>query len=75
MNKNAVCEVKEKGRWTRVRVVDALGLDRRERKRCPMCHGRVRLHKRGGITPAHFEHMAKWEGCPLCHRFDGASAP
>jgi hypothetical protein len=56
MNRNAQCEIKENGRWQLVAVNEALELDAAELKRCPTCHGRVRLHPKGGVTPAHFEH-------------------
>jgi uncharacterized protein with PIN domain len=71
MNRNSKCEVKQNGRWQLVSVNEGLELDAAEPKRCPTCHGRVRLHHKGGVTPAHFEHREKHEGCPQCHRYDG----
>jgi hypothetical protein len=71
MNRNAKCEIKENGGWQLVAVNEALELDAAQLKRCPTCHGRVRLHPKGGGTPAHFEHREKHEGCPQCHRYDG----
>ena len=73
MNRNADCEIKQNGKWQRVSVDDALELGTPEPKRCPTCHGRVRLHHKGGVTPAHFEHSEKHVGCPQCHRYDGGT--
>jgi uncharacterized protein with PIN domain len=71
MNRNGKCEVKQGGRWRLMNVREALKLDREEAKRCPTCYGHVRLHRRGGATPAHFEHRTKNVGCPQCYRYDG----
>jgi uncharacterized protein with PIN domain len=71
MNKNSKCEIKVGGRWKLVAVSEALELDAAELKRCPTCYGRVRLHKKGGTSPAHFEHREKNEGCRQCYRYDG----
>lgn len=76
-NKNATCEVKDAGRWHPISVTKALGLDRSEPKRCPECHGNVRLHRKGHgpTSPAHFEHLPKHDGCKHSHRYAGKDFP
>ena len=69
MNKNAFCEVKQNGQWMPMPVPEAISLE--ERGRCPERHGRVRLHRKGDASPAHFEHYPKFTGCSCCYRFDG----
>jgi hypothetical protein len=71
MNKNATCEVKQNGRWVPMSVTEAKALGERARCIFPKYHGRVRLHKKGGTTPAHYEHFPNFAGCPRCYRYDG----
>jgi hypothetical protein len=71
MNRNTECEIEENSGWRAISVVEALERDRSEPKRCPECHGRVRVEKSGGKTPAHYEHMEKNDGCSHSYRFDG----
>jgi uncharacterized protein with PIN domain len=71
MNNNSTCEVKQNGRWVPMSVTKARALGERARCISGKCHGRVRLHRKGGASPAHYEHFPKFTGCPKCYRFDG----
>jgi hypothetical protein len=72
MNSNSTCQVKQNGRWIRMSVTEARALGERARCSYLKCHGRVRLHRKGGRkSPAHYEHFPKFAGCPRCYRFDG----
>lgn len=75
MNRNSQCEIQSGQGWRLVSVEDAIALDPKELKRCPKCHGRVRVEKAGGKTPAHYEHTPKHDGCPHSFRFDGIERP
>jgi hypothetical protein len=81
MNRNATCEIEHvrdgKQYWERISVEEALGFDRSEKKRCPECHGRVRLHRTGNVksSPAHFEHLKRHGGCSHSMEYDGVSRP
>jgi hypothetical protein len=68
----AECEVKVGGDWKRLTLDQALELDPSRLKRCPECHGQVRLHKASidGMV-AHFEHYERNPGCSLGDCFDG----
>lgn len=65
------CEIREGGGWIRIGIEGALELPRSEVKRCPECHGQLRMHRAGDGNPAHFEHRQRHKGCSLSHRFDG----
>jgi hypothetical protein len=53
-------------------VTEAIALQERGRRISRKCHGRIRLHRKGGRTsPAHYEHLPKFAGCPHCYRYDG----
>jgi hypothetical protein len=62
----AECEVKVWGDWKRLTLAQALELDPSHLKRCPECHGQVRLHKASidGMV-VHFEHYERNRGCSL----------
>jgi hypothetical protein len=68
----AECEVKVWGDWKHLTLDQALELDPSRLKRCPECHGQVRLHKASidGMV-AHFEHYERNPGCSLGDCFDG----
>jgi len=68
----AECEVKVWGDWKRLTLDQALELDPSHLKRCPECHGQVRLHKASidGMV-VHFEHYERNQGCSLGDCFDG----
>lgn len=36
--------------------------------RCTECQHPVRVHRAGGHTPAHFEHLERNEECSLSHK-------
>ena len=70
------CEINRASPWERVSIEEVLSLRGRNegpdgRLRCPECHGRVRAHEAGGAAAAHFEHLVKFEGCPLGSCFSG----
>jgi hypothetical protein len=68
----AGCEVKVWGDWKRLTLDQTLELDRSHLKRCPECHGQVRLHKAFiDGTAAYFEHYERNPGCSLGDCFDG----
>jgi len=72
LNPNAVCEVKQNGKWVRMSVTEAKALGERARYPQNNCHGRVRLHPYAGRKhPAHYEHFPKFTSCRNCYRFDG----
>jgi uncharacterized protein with PIN domain len=71
MNNNSTCEVKQNGKWVPLPVTKAKASGERARCILPKCHGRVRLHRKSGLTPAHYEHFPKFAGCPNCYRYDG----
>lgn len=66
------CEVKVKGAWVRVSLEDALSrLDKDRLKRCPDCHGQLRVHATGSNgAVAHFEHHEANPGCMWCYNYD-----
>jgi hypothetical protein len=68
----AECEVKVWGDWKRLTLAQALELDPSHLKRCPECHGQVRLHEASidGMV-VHFEHYERNRGCSLGDCFDG----
>ncbi|TDU00784.1 hypothetical protein DFO45_0288 [Azorhizobium sp. AG788] len=73
------CEIRSlDGGWEAVGVEEALGLPSSLLKRCPECHGRVRVHRASvnGMR-AHFEHMEAHRGCSLSRGvpFSGVSSP
>jgi hypothetical protein len=60
------------GRLERLTLDQTLELDRSHLKRCPECHGQVRLHKAFiDGTAAYFEHYERNPGCSLGDCFDG----
>ena len=65
------CEVRVLGRWTLLELSQALKLDPVRIKRCPECHGQVRVVKAGRSTAAHFEHYERHPGCASGDCFDG----
>jgi hypothetical protein len=73
MNKNAICEVKIKGRWREITVKEAIARKLRPaRCRFKNCHGRVRLCRPGGKTsPCHYEHNPAFAGCEASFRHQG----
>jgi hypothetical protein len=53
------------GRWELISIDDALTEPSRSVFRCPDCHGAVRPFRKFFTgTRAHFEHVAKFDGCP-----------
>jgi len=79
MNRNAYCEIEvmRDGKlcWESSSVEEALKSDPKDRKRCPECHGTIRLHTAGVGEPFHFEHVPKHPGCSLCGSFRGKRFP
>ena len=69
------CEVRVHGGWTLVELSQASKLDPVRIKRCPECHGQVRLIKAGRRAAAHFEHYERHPGCASGDCFDGARRP
>jgi hypothetical protein len=75
VNKNVNCEIQQRRngtvQWEPISVQDALGLDRFEPKRCPECHGPVRIHNAGrtASSPVHFEHRPAHAGCSQSFTF------
>ena len=65
------CEIRVQGQWTLVELPRALKLDAIRIKRCPECHGQVRIVKAGRAEAAHFEHYERHPGCSLGDGFDG----
>jgi hypothetical protein len=64
------CEAYFNGDWHTVDMETALQLSE-VTKRCVECKGQVRIHKKGGKTPAHAEHRRKFEHCSLSFYYDG----
>jgi hypothetical protein len=69
------CEVRVRGGWTLVELSQALKLDSVRIKRCPECHGQVRLVKASRGVAAHFEHYEPHPGCESGDCFDGLRRP
>lgn len=40
-------------------------------KRCIACKGAVRIHKAGGVIPAHAEHKSRFDHCVFSFYYDG----
>ncbi|MDI3562539.1 hypothetical protein [Bradyrhizobium sp. Arg816] len=58
--------------WQAISLDEALRLDKDRKKRCPECHGQVRVHAAGtNGQAAHFEHYENNPGCRFGHNFDG----
>jgi hypothetical protein len=68
MARSVECEIQEGGKWKIISVSDALALPRDQRQLRfaePVCHKRVRPHKRGkNGAAAHFEHFEWNAKCP-----------
>jgi hypothetical protein len=69
------CEVRVQGKWTLIELSQALKLDPVRIKRCPECHGQVRLVKAGRGKAAYFEHYERHPGCSSGDWFDGLRRP
>jgi uncharacterized protein YlaI len=69
------CEVRVQGEWALVELSQALKLDPVRIKRCPECHGQVRLIKASRSAAAHFEHYEPHTGCASGDCFDGLRRP
>jgi hypothetical protein len=65
------CEVRIRGTWQWISSSDALRLDRARIKRCPECHGQLRVHKPGPGIASRFEHYERNPGCSSGDCFDG----
>jgi hypothetical protein len=70
------CELKIFGGWRPITLEEALAMQATRIKRCPICHGRVRVHPTSvdGLV-AHFEHFELHPGCYLGDGFDGNPRP
>ena len=79
MARSVGCEVERvqhgKVAWITIKVGEALGYGKEERKRlrCLECHGRVKPMRAGpgGVPCAHFEHFRRHKGCSRGDCFDG----
>ncbi len=71
------CEIRSKGSWERVTLSAALRLDSSRIKRCPECHGQLRIRKAvvRGVKISYFEHYEPNPGCSFGDCFDGTRRP
>ena len=74
MDLEIACEVYANKQWQGIDLALALKMPKTRIKRCPECHGRVRVHSAGSNgMRAHMEHFTRHAGCYRGDCFDGHS--